>query len=58
MLSSSKVLAREMESAGMLFDLAMMSMQRVAISFMWFGFLGDTSTYRVSWATVKVVGLP
>src|ERR1700742_674840 len=42
MLSSSKVLAREMESAGMLFDFAMMSIQRVAMSFMLLRVLGDS----------------
>src|ERR1700733_1569592 len=56
MLSSSKVLAREMVSAGMLFDLAMMSMQRVAISFMLLRRPGIASTYRDARAAVKVMG--
>src|SRR5271167_3506613 len=58
MLSSSKVLAREMVSAGMLFDLAMMSMQRVAISFMLLRRPGIAPTYREASAAVKVVWLP
>ena len=56
-MSSSKVLAREMESAGMLFDLAMMSMQRVAISFMLLRRPGIAPTYREASAAVKVVWL-
>src|SRR6201996_1716490 len=57
MLSSSKVLAREMVSAGMLFDLAMMSMQRAAMSFMLLRRPGIAPTYREASAAVKVVWL-
>ena len=57
MLSSSKVLAREMESAGMLFDFAMMSIQRVAMSFMLLRRPGIAPTYREASAAVKVVWL-
>src|SRR6202035_3837059 len=59
MLSSSKVLAGVMVSAGMLFDLAMISMQRLATSFMMVQLPSElASTYRDARADVKVVGVP
>src|ERR1700722_7635183 len=57
MLSSSKVLASVMVSAEMPFDLAMMSMQRVAMSFMMVQLPWQlASTYRDARANVKVGG--
>src|ERR1700733_15876924 len=54
-LSSSKVLASVMVSGEMLFDLAMMSMQRLAISFMGVGLpLRVNPTYSDARADVKV----
>lgn len=59
MLSSSKVLAGVMVSAGMPFDLAMISMQRLATSFMMVQLPWElASTYRDARADVKVVGVP
>src|ERR1700731_3646297 len=57
MLSSSKVLASVMVSGGTPFDLAMMSMQRLATSLMMFQLPWElASTYRDARADVKVVG--
>src|SRR5882757_8820409 len=59
MLSSSKVLASVMVSGGMPFDLAMMSIQRLATGFMMFQLpcWELASTYRDARADVKVAGL-
>src|ERR1700730_17130954 len=57
MLSSSKVLASVTVPGGMPFDLAMMSMQRLATSLMMFQLPWElASTYRDARADVKVVG--